>query len=161
MSGHRSASAVPNPTSLGLTEPNEKGRQYQHGTLSGYTAGRCRCDYCRVAFASYRAKRRAQGKDNPHTPRVRETDGHIPRDWFRRTIWTSGMHGRRPGLHAHYARPTPCSCLLAASRGADIQIVKERLGHATIATTERYLHTLPDADETALKALDAIRNRGL
>lgn len=55
--------------------------------------------------------------------------------------------------HAH------ASWLLAG--GADIQIVKERLGHATIATTERYLHTLPDADETALKALDAIRNRGL
>jgi site-specific recombinase XerD len=54
--------------------------------------------------------------------------------------------------HAH------ASWLLAG--GADIQIVKERLGHATIATTERYLHTLPDADETALDALSAIRNRG-
>jgi site-specific recombinase XerD len=54
--------------------------------------------------------------------------------------------------HAH------ASWLLAG--GADIQIVKERLGHATIATTERYLHTLPDADETALDALNAIRNRG-
>jgi site-specific recombinase XerD len=53
--------------------------------------------------------------------------------------------------HAH------ASWLLAG--GADIQIVKERLGHATIATTERYLHTLPDADETALNALSAIRNR--
>jgi integrase len=37
--------------------------------------------------------------------------------------------------------------------------VKERLGHASIATTERYLHTLPDADETALNALSSIRNR--
>jgi site-specific recombinase XerD len=54
--------------------------------------------------------------------------------------------------HAH------ASWLLAG--GADIQIVKERLGHATIATTERYLHTLPDADETALDALTAVRNRG-
>jgi site-specific recombinase XerD len=53
--------------------------------------------------------------------------------------------------HAH------ASWLLAG--GADIQIVKERLGHATIATTERYLHTLPDADETALDALSTIRNR--
>ena len=66
------------------------------------------------------------------------------------------MHGRRfaftPTMrdlrHAH------ASWLLAG--GADIQIVKERLGHAT---TERYLHTLPDADETALDALSAIRGR--
>jgi site-specific recombinase XerD len=43
--------------------------------------------------------------------------------------------------------------------GADIQVVKERLGHSTIVTTQRYLHTLPDADETALGALDRMRAR--
>ncbi|MFD0538785.1 tyrosine-type recombinase/integrase [Actinomadura luteofluorescens] len=43
--------------------------------------------------------------------------------------------------------------------GADLQVVKERLGHASIATTERYLHTLPDADETALEALARTRRR--
>ena len=152
--------AVPDPDSLSLTAPNAKGRRYKHGTLSGYTAGRCRCDYCRAAFAIYRAKRRAKGKDDPRTPRVRETDGHIPRDWFRRTIWAPACAAAglaftptmRDLRHAH------ASWLLAG--GADIQIVKERLGHATIATTERYLHTLPDADETALDALTAVRNRG-
>jgi len=51
--------------------------------------------------------------------------------------------------HAH------ASWLLAG--GADLQVVKERLGHASIATTEKYLHTLPDADETALEALTKIR----
>src|SRR6185312_4807967 len=35
---------------IGLTEPNAQGRQYQHGTLSAYTAGRCRCAHCRGAF---------------------------------------------------------------------------------------------------------------
>jgi hypothetical protein len=39
-------------------------------------------------------------------------------------------------------------------------VAKERLGHATIATTERCRHALPDADETAVDALSAIRNRG-
>ena len=43
--------------------------------------------------------------------------------------------------------------------GADLQIVKQRLGHGSLRTTERYLHTLPDADETALEALSKIRNR--
>ena len=36
---------------------------------------------------------------------------------------------------------------------------KERLGHGSLRTTERYLHTLPDADETALDALAKVRNR--
>jgi hypothetical protein len=36
-------------------------------------------------------------------------------------------------------------------------VVKERLGHAKISTTEGYLHTLPEADETALAALAKVR----
>jgi site-specific recombinase XerD len=43
--------------------------------------------------------------------------------------------------------------------GADLQVVKERLGHRNIATTEKYLHTLPEADETALAALARVRTR--
>jgi hypothetical protein len=34
-----------------------------------------------------------------------------------------------------------------------------RMGHAKMSTTERYLGTLPDVDETALDALTKIRNR--
>ncbi|MGH3305384.1 MAG: hypothetical protein ACRDOK_27720, partial [Streptosporangiaceae bacterium] len=51
--------------------------------------------------------------------------------------------------------------LLATSiaGGADLQIVRERLSHGSIATTEKYLHTLPEADETALAALSRIRGR--
>jgi site-specific recombinase XerD len=64
-----------------------------------------------------------------------------------------GVAGFEPAAlrHAH------ASWLLAG--GADLQVVKERLGHADIATTARYLHTLPEADETALDALSHIRNR--
>jgi integrase len=39
------------------------------------------------------------------------------------------------------------------------EVVKERLGHGSISTTERYLHTLDDADDTALNAFDKIRSR--
>ena len=53
--------------------------------------------------------------------------------------------------HAH------ASWLLAG--GADLQVVKQRLGHGSLRTTEKYLHTLPDADETALEALSKMRNR--
>ena len=55
----------------------------------------------------------------------------------------------------HDMRDAHASWLLAG--GADIQVVKERLGHASISTTEKYLHALPGADQAALKALDVTR----
>ena len=145
--------ATPPP---GMTAPNEKGRQYWHGTLTAYNAAKCRCDHCRSAYADYRAKRRAGGKDNPRTPRARDTDGHIPADWFRIQVWDPARKAAGlDGVRIHDMRHAHASWLLAG--GADLQVVKERLGHASIATTEKYLHTLPDADETALEALTKIR----
>jgi len=149
---------LPNPNSLGRTEPNAVGRTYRHSTLSAYTAGRCRCDHCKKAFAQYRAQRRAAGMDDPRTARTRDTDGHIPRDWFRNQVWKpalaeAGVTAVRP----HDLRHAHASWLLAG--GADLQAVKERLGHASIATTEKYLHTLPDADDSTLDAFTKIRDR--
>ena len=150
---------VLDPASLGLTEPNEKGRRYRHGTLSAYTAGRCRCEHCRAASAAYCAKRRAEGSDGARTPRVIESDEHIPRNWFRRSIWTPTCEAADLGFkpRVHDLRHAHASWLLAG--GADLQVVKERLGHASIATTQKYLHTLPNADDTALDALAKIRSR--
>jgi hypothetical protein len=34
-------------------------------------------------------------------------------------------------------------------------VVKDRLGHGSIVATQNYLHTLPGADESALKAISA------
>jgi integrase len=145
--------------SPGMTDPNERGRQYRHGTLTAYNAAKCRCEHCREAYASYRAARRAAGKDNPRLPRARETDGHIPADSFRRQVWYPARDAAGlAGLRVHDLRHAHASWLLAG--GADLQVVKDRLGHASIVTTERYLHTLPTADEAALDALSRIRSRG-
>ncbi|MEV6527845.1 site-specific integrase [Longispora sp. NPDC051575] len=149
----------PTPANLGLTSPNAAGRQYRHGTPSGYNAGRCKCDHCRRAIADYRAQRRAAGHDSPRTPRSYDTDGHIPRRWFRDRILRPALETAKLDIdivmkafrHAH------ASWLLAG--GADLQVVKERLGHGSIKTTEGYLHTLPDADDTALDAFSRIRRR--
>ena len=58
------------------------------------------------------------------------------------------MHDLR---HAH------ASWLLAG--GADLKTVMDRLGHAQIQTTQKYLHTLPDADDQALDAFTRVRHR--
>jgi integrase len=151
--------AVPDLAAPGFTKPNTAGRQYRHGTMSGYNAGQCRCTYCRDAAAIYRAQRRAAGKDSPRRPRTVDTDGHIPRDSFRLKIWKPAL--QRAGItfpaRPHDMRHAHASWLLAG--GADLQVVKERLGHASIMTTQRYLHTLPDADETAVEAFTRIRSR--
>lgn len=144
---------------LGVTEPNAAGRTYRHGTLSAYTAGRCRCDHCRAGFAAYRARRRADGHDEPRGARARDTDGHVPRDWFRTNVWLPACAeaGLDPRPRLHDLRHSHASWLLAG--GADLQVVKQRLGHKSIATTGRYLHTLPTADESALAALRRVRRR--
>jgi integrase len=151
--------ALPDIATLGFTKPSAAGRRYRHGTMSGYNAGRCRCQFCKDAAAIYRAQRRLAGKDSPRRPRVVDTDGHISRDWFRLRIWKPALEraGLTFSVRAHDLRHAHASWLLAG--GADLQTVKERLGHGSISTTEKYLHTLPEADDLALDAFRRIRNR--
>ena len=150
---------VADPDELGRTAPNPEGRTYRHGTLTGYSLGRCRCDYCRCSYAQYRAERRATGKDDPRKPRSVDTDGHIPASWFRSSIWLPAIKaaGLEIKVRMNDLRHAHASWLLAG--GADLQVVRQRLGHGSLRTTERYLHTLPEADETALDALAKVRNR--
>jgi integrase len=149
---------LPDPDTLGQTEANEHGRQYRHGTTSAYTAGKCRCTHCRNAMAEYRAARRASGKDSPRQPRKVTTDGHIGNNWFRQNIWDKALARARLGfrLTPHGLRHAHASWLLAG--GADLQVVKEQLGHGSIRTTERYLHSLPGGKDAAVKALANVRN---
>ena len=143
----------------GLTEPNAAGRRYRHGTLSGYSAGKCRCRRCKDSYAIYRAGRRAAGRDHPRRARPLDSDGHLPRDWFRTAIWKPALQAAGLGFHVPIKnlRHAHASWLLAG--GADLQVVKERLGHTRISTTEKYLRALPGTDETALDALAKIRSR--
>ncbi|MFF4239046.1 tyrosine-type recombinase/integrase [Actinomadura geliboluensis] len=140
------------PDTLTFEAPN--GRTYTHGTTTGYSLGKCKCRHCRAAYAAYRAKRRAQGKDNPRNPRVIDDDPHISANWFRKHWWHPARAAANLGWspRIHDLRHAHASWLLAG--GADLQVVKGRLGHRKISTTERYL---PTADETALEALAKIR----
>jgi integrase len=101
---------------LGLTPPNPAGRQYRHGTISGYSGGGCKCEHCRGAYARYRAERPAAGKDHPRTP-----PGHHHR-WPHPPLVVPRPHlETRPPHRRHrhprpHPRPPPRPRLLAARR---------------------------------------------
>ena len=61
------------------------------------------------------------------------------------------------GVRVHDLRHAHASWLLAG--GADLKSVMERMGHAQIQTTQKYLHTLPDTDQRNLDALTRIQDR--
>ena len=90
---------VADPETLGLTGPNAQGRRYKHGTMTGYSLGRCRCDYCKDAYARYRADRRAAGRDDPRGLRPLDTDGHIPAQWFRLTVRLPALKAANLEIH--------------------------------------------------------------
>jgi integrase len=70
----------------------------------------------------------------------------------RRWAYPSGCP-RRP---THDQRHAHATWLLAG--GSDLASVMDRLGHAHIQTTEKYLHAPTDADQKNLSALARIRN---
>jgi site-specific recombinase XerD len=67
--------------------------------------------------------------------------------------------GLEAGVRVQDLRHAHASWLLAG--GADIEIVKERLGHGSIVTTQKYLHSLPEADDAAVDAFTRIRQRNV
>jgi hypothetical protein len=156
------ALATPIPDGLARTRPNEQGRTWPHGTLNAYNRAKCRCQWCRHRMAQWSATR--AGKQTPPGRRGRrraDGSGHMPRDTFRSQIWIPTLDNlgyladERPTFHK--LRHAHASWLLAG--GADLVVVKERLGHKNIATTQRYLHAFDPIEETALEALTTFQTR--
>jgi len=83
----------------------------------------------------------------------------MSRNTFRTRGWLPAtQRAGLEGVRIHDLRHAHASWLLAG--GADLKTVMERLGHSQIQTTQRYLHTLPGADEQALHAFQRIRGTG-
>ncbi|MDT0264649.1 tyrosine-type recombinase/integrase, partial [Jatrophihabitans lederbergiae] len=84
-----------------------------------------------------RQQRRPPGTWDHSQPHP-DTDGHIPRSWFREHIWIPALVTAGSGIcvRTHDLRHAHASWLLAG--GADLQTVKERLGRGSIFTTEKH-----------------------
>ena len=82
----------------------------------------------------------------------------ISRNTFRTRIWRPAIAASGVDFPArvHDLRHAHASWLLAG--GSDLKSVMDRMGHAQITTTQKYLHALPDTDQKNLDALDRIRN---
>ena len=84
----------------------------------------------------------------------------LSRNTFRTRVWRPAITacGIDFDVRVHDLRHAHASWLLAG--GSDLKAVMDRMGHAQITTTRKYLHALPDADNKNLTALEKIRNPG-
>ena len=91
-----------------------------------------------------------------------ETAGGSPlsRNTFRTRVWLPALERAALGfpVRMHDLRHAHASWLLAG--GADLKTVMDRMGHHQIQTTQKYLHSLPDADDKAITAFTRVRGRG-
>jgi len=87
-----------------------------------------------------------------------ETAGGKPlsRNTFRTRVWLPAVEKAQIdfGVRMHDLRHAHASWLLAG--GADLKGVMDRMGHAQIQTTQKYLHALPDTDQKNLDAFERI-----
>ena len=109
-----------------------------------------------------RIQRMGLGRDDLLFPSTDIAGGApISRNTFRTKVWLPAVDraGISFNVRMHDLRHAHASWLLAG--GADLVGVMERLGHAQIQTTQRYLHSLPDADDKNLDAFSRIADRRL
>jgi integrase len=81
----------------------------------------------------------------------------ISRNTFRTRVWRPAITASDVDfdVRVHDLRHAHASWLLAG--GSDLKSVMDRMGHAQITTTQKYLHALPEADAKNLAALEKIR----
>lgn len=83
----------------------------------------------------------------------------ISRNTFRTRVWLPAVAASGIGfdVRMHDLRHAHASWLLG--EGSDLKSVMDRMGHAQIQTTQKYLHARPDADRKNLDALARARRR--
>ena len=93
------------------------------------------------AYRRYHTETNILGRDQLLFPTRAGTP--ISRNTFRTRIWQPAVKaaGIAFAVRVHDLRHAHASWLLAG--GADLKSVMERMGHAQIQTTQKYLHTLP------------------
>ena len=131
-------------------------RTFQHATAYSYNVGGCRCKACQEAVRKYRShyrKDKKKGKVESLSKSISKSEGHLPRDKWR-AIWNEAINKSGIGWYptTHDLRHANATQLL--KNGVDVHEVKERLGHQSIVTTERYLHRIRHQQSKASQLVD-------
>ena len=139
-------------------------RTFHHGTPYSYNVGGCRCNQCKQAVKEYRnhyRKDKAKGKVESHSKSTSKSESlskshsesHLPRDKWR-AIWNEAINKSGIGWYptTHDLRHANATILL--KKGVDVHEVKERLGHQSIVTTERYLHRIRHQQSKAAEVVN-------
>jgi len=135
-------------------------RTFQHATAYSYNVGGCRCEACKQAVREYRnhyrkdkgnGKVESLSKSESHSKSTSES--HLPRDKWR-AIWNEAINKSGIGWYptTHDLRHANATQLL--KNGVDVHEVKERLGHQSIVTTERYLHRIRHQQSNAAEVVN-------
>jgi site-specific recombinase XerD len=141
-----SMTTVLKPVTVGHTGSQERtdknytvgSRVFQHATPYSYNVGGCRCYLCKNAVSKYRSQYR---KDKSKGRSLSNKSGHLPRDKWR-TIWNEAIEKSSIGWYPRTHDLRHANATLLLKGGVDVHEVKERLGHQSITTTERYLHRI-------------------
>lgn len=147
-------------------------RRFQHATAYSYNVGGCRCEACKEAVREYRnhyRKDKGKGKveslskstskslsksESPSKSHSKSlSERHLPRDKWR-AIWNEAINKSGIGWYptTHDLRHANATQLL--KNGVDVHEVKERLGHQSIITTERYLHRIRHQQSNAAEVVN-------
>jgi integrase len=142
--------------------PYTKGsKTFQHATAYSYNVGGCRCNQCKEAIKEYRSQYRRKDKAKGKGKSLSRSDSrsqsnskrHLPRDRWRIT-WNEAITQSGIGWYpkTHDLRHVNATLLLKG--GVDVHEVKERLGHQSITTTERYLHRIRHQQSKAAEVVN-------
>jgi site-specific recombinase XerD len=139
-------------------------RTFQHATAYSYNVGGCRCEACKQAVREYRnhyRKDKGTGKVESLSKSLSKSESlsksnsesHLPRDKWR-AIWNEAINKSGIGWYptTHDLRHANATQLL--KNGVDVHEVKERLGHQSIVTTERYLHRIRHQQSNAAEVVN-------
>lgn len=145
----RERDPLPERTPSGRYMNPKNGRSGAHGRYTTYALG-CRCPFCRNAYTEYRfwwARSRGRKAAQPwledgFIESRRDAVDPVEYQWFNRTVWAPATRdaGLDWGPTFHDLRHAMVSWSLDA--GTALRTVQLDAGHASIRTTEVYVHRL-------------------